>query len=132
LRCSVCVVQAEGHLRTHGDEGYHRERQPDGARKPRPEGRYGNECVHGDFARDSQCTNHRNPRPNRERLQCRGCRSPRTLLSPAQGQKTVRLAVSWVRSARSNPARGEHRTHALLLPRRVRGRSTMWPQVAII
>jgi len=55
---------AEGYLRTRGDKGSHRERGPDAWRKTRPGGS-GYECPHGDFARDSQCTNHRTLRTNR-------------------------------------------------------------------
>ena len=56
----VGVVQAEGDLHADGHKAYDRERRRDGARKTRPESRCDND--YGGIARDSQCTNHRNPR----------------------------------------------------------------------
>ena len=53
-------MQAEGDLHADGHKAYDRERRRDGARKTRPESRCDND--YGGIARDSQCTNHRNPR----------------------------------------------------------------------
>jgi hypothetical protein len=59
----VGVVQAEGYLQTHAAKACHREQQHDGARRTRPQDGYDDESIHGEFARDSQCTTHSDPQP---------------------------------------------------------------------